>query len=343
MLELRNRTPFAADLLPWIDREGDDELVVVVKGTFDLSGPGAAPRVSHEQVPIQREDAHHGEPGASSVRFAADAGPTRLATDVVLVGHAYPPGGRAAGASEVILQAGPVRKIVQVFGDRQWFRTMGSWAISDPPRSFERMPLVWERAYGGADHASPDPAQRAEDLRNPVGTGFTVDGSTERLEDLPLPNLEDPRALIARWRDRPEPAGFGFVAPHWDARRRWAGTYDDAWKRDRFPRLPVDFDERFFGAAPVDQQVRPRLRGGEPVAVAGASAEHATLAFALPAAELRAAVVVRGKRSEHAPALDTVLIEPDERRVVLTWRATIPCPRALLHVDRVVVTAGAIR
>jgi hypothetical protein len=36
--------------------------------------------------------------------------------------------------------------------------------------------------------------------------------------------------------------------------------------------------------------------------------------------------------------LDTVVIEPDEGRVMLTWHSTVPCPREFVYVDCVIVT-----
>jgi hypothetical protein len=48
---------------------------------------------------------------------------------------------------------------------------------------------------------------------------------------------------------------------------------------------------------------------------------------------------------EYPPVnLETVLLEPDENRVALTWRAALPCDRKVLKVEKVTVTrqrAGA--
>ena len=36
---------------------------------------------------------------------------------------------------------------------------------------------------------------------------------------------------------RPAPVGFGPLAPHWQPRCDFAGTYDQAWQQDRYPVL----------------------------------------------------------------------------------------------------------
>ena len=43
------------------------------------------------------------------------------------------------------------------------------------------------------------------------GTGYVAGRGSELLEGMALPNLEDPNDLISGWKDRPAPAGFGFV------------------------------------------------------------------------------------------------------------------------------------
>ena len=76
MLEIKNRTPFAAAIVPGLDKEGRDTVTVVVKGTFDLGGRTSL-AVSEKQVPIVHAETFHGEPGVSSIRYEADACPAK--------------------------------------------------------------------------------------------------------------------------------------------------------------------------------------------------------------------------------------------------------------------------
>lgn len=336
MLEVKNRTPFAAGLAPGLDEHGVEHAVVVVKGTFALRGSGRV-EVGPEQMPVSWADAFHGEPGASSVKHAGDGALHKPCADAYLVGSARPASGRSTHVDVALAMGASIRKVVRVFGDRRWSRRFGRWSAS-APLPFEEMPLLWERAYGGAE---PDPADAARprfDPRNPVGVGFAA--SLGSAEGAPLPNLEDPRQLISSPRDRPEPAGVGAVAAHWQARARWAGTYDAAWRHARCPLLPLDFDPRFHQVAPPGQIAAGPLAGGEPVRIAGVS-RGGPLLFSLPSRKVLVSTRIRGSEAIQAAALDTVLIEPDRGRVVLTWRASVRCGRDFSRLERVLVKEAA--
>jgi len=339
MFELRNKTPFRAAIFPGLDKHGVEHVSVLVKATYALPAAparaGAPLTVADQQVPLHMADVLVGDdPATSSVKYQSDVGPLKPGTDVVLVGKAYPERGRSV-AVEVSLEVGPLAKRARVSGDRAWTRA-GSWIVSSPI-PFEEMPLCYERAFGGWDRSHPDPRQHGGDDRNPVGTGFAASQRAERLEGLRLPNIEDPAKAIDDPRARPPVVGFGFVGRGWLPRRALAGTYDAAWDEQRAPLLPLDFDERFFNGAPADLVATPRLRGGESVRVRGAS-RAGPLAFALPAPEITVGLSVRRELSTTRAELDTVIIEPDDARVVLSFRATVPCPRRLIHVEAASVT-----
>ena len=156
----------------------------------------------------------------------------------------------------------------------------------------------------------------------------------DNVEGLLLPNLEDPRMPIRDWKDKPAPAGFGFISRNWVPRVQYAGTYDEKWQQERFPLLPYDFDLMFFNGASPDLIVTPHLRGGESVSVVNASYDG-LLGFKLPERRFDISLWIKGKESVAVPLLDTVIIEPDEKRVLLTWRASAPCFKSFLLIDRV--------
>ncbi|MFY0570071.1 DUF2169 family type VI secretion system accessory protein [Archangium lansingense] len=333
MLELRNRTPFRASLIPWLDQEGIDHACIVIKGTFSLSMHSGTLPVADEQALLVRADEFHGEPTASSIQYTSDTTPLKPGTDVALLGHAHaPPGGRCR-SMEVLLRVGHLKKAIRVMGNRVWFRSLMTWQMT-PPGPFERIPLIYERAFGGLDDTSPEGP--VVEMRNPVGTGFAASSNTKRLEGLLLPNLEDERELITSPRSRPTPVGFGFVAAHWLPRRTWGGTYDEAWRRERCPFLPKDFDMRFLNAAPAPLIASPHLKGGETVQVSGASPQG-VLRFTLPKPRLQVQAWLRTRLLEAEPILDTVTIEPDRQRVLLTWKAMFRCGQQTLHLSRVSV------
>jgi hypothetical protein len=246
MLQVVNHTPFSASLSVLSDTDGVESAFAIVKASFRITSED--PEVLAPQVPLLATDVFWGDPMATSLRAAGEFGLMKPATDVLLLGHAVAPepGTRVA---DVSLSVGPVNRTVRVFGDRHWEKSGGQWRPS-APAAWDTMPLRWERAWGGIAPADPDAQGLPEhEPRNPVGVGIASrrDGP---LEGQPLPNLEDPQALIAKPGDRPVPACFGPIPPTWLPRRDFAGTYDDGWTKKRAPYLPLDFDSRFFQVAP---------------------------------------------------------------------------------------------
>lgn len=330
MWQIENRTPFAAER-GWIrDRNGTEIWLVAVKCTFDIR-PDGSTAISNEQPPVLRVPEYNGEPGKSSIRVDGDLVLTKTTTDVIVAGHAYAPDGNAVTELTAGFRVGPVQKVLRVVGDRQWEGTRHT-----PPTPFVKMPLVYERAFGGVDRRSSNP-ERDVDWRNPVGTGFAI--SRDNLKGVALPNIEYPNDRVTSWKDRPQPAGFGPIASHWPARARFAGTYDDKWMRQRQPLLAEDLDDRFFQSAPEDQQPPAFLRGGEPVVL-----NHLT-----PSGD-RTCLLPRlfigfdtrftdGSREIHRERrLHSVIIESDYPRVSMVWHSAMPCHFKVQKLERTIVT-----
>ena len=327
-----NLTPFDAQPLLLTNERGVDSFTCIVKATFDLLSryDATSVRISDEQVPVCMEPIHNGEPGKSSVKYDLDCSPTKLGTDVVLVGHAYATSGRATWL-DVSLAVGPVNRIVRVFGDRSWTSTMGRW-VATAALPFERMPLVYERAFGGRDLTRPEAADTEFDARNPVGVGFLSKKHGVVREGAPLPNLEDPYEPISTPTDRPQPAGFGFIGAHWQPRVSFAGTYDDRWQNERMPLLPEDFDPRFYNAANPALTCNGFLRGGEPIEVANAS-PHGTLRFSLPSSSPYGTIRTKDGELHRIPmALDTVVLDTDQAKLFLVWRGGLPIHKRLYDI-----------
>jgi hypothetical protein len=316
MHRLANRTPFRAELDIFPDARGVDTLVVTVKATFRLGPPLA---VADAQAPIHPGDVYWGEPGASSLRYPSERHLCKPGTDILLVGSAHAPGDRPTPSLDVTLVLASIRKVVRVFGDRR--RLRGKVGAPEP---FLQMPLIYERAFGG-------PGER----RNPVGVGRRGDRPDGALDDEPLPNLEHPRTSYLEAGDASLPTCFAALAPHWSPRCEHAGTYDDAWRRRRAPYLPDDFDPRYFHVAPPSQRTARHLQGRERVELVNAS--PAPLRFALPACGLAIHARIAGAVEALAPALETVLLEPDDDRLCLLWRAAAPVDRRALEIDEVAV------
>lgn len=330
MLQLANETPFSASLSVFPDMAGVESAYAVVKATF-LFGP-EGPELAEKQTPLLAADVFWGEPGQTSLRAAGEFALLKPATDILLVGRAIAPGPDTRVA-DVNLRVGPVSRAVRVFGDRHWEKSDGQWRPS-APQPWERMPLRWELAYGGI--APPDSKGIQEhESRNPIGRGF-VAHDTAPSEDQPLPNLEDPQALLSEPNDRPPPACFAAVAPTWMPRKGYAGTYDEAWVRKRAPYLPLDFDARFFQLAPPGLVSPGFLQGGEDVVLSGFN-RGSPLHFALPRCSLAVEFDFDGALLPKPPQLEMVLFEPDAGRFQMLWRAGLAVDKKLLKLSHVTV------
>jgi hypothetical protein len=336
MANLENLTPFAATAIPTMAVDGSELLLIVAAGRYLLPRPGSAssdpPRLCDEQPPVPLEDVYWAPFEASSLRREGQTSPARPGTDVLLEGQAWTPQGRPAARVDVaLIIPGRIKKSVAVFGERVWTQGIGGLTPTSP-RRFISMPLVYERAFGGAERS--DAPVREFEPQNPVGRGFFTRES-QALEQ-PLPNLEDPYDLIRSPRDRPRPMSFGPIARSWQPRVGYGGTYDQKWIDQQAPRWPRDLDLRFFHGAPPDQAVRPHLLGGETVAVSGVAPDGA-IQFLVPRERLQVKTLFPTNATWQRLTLDALLIEPNSAAFTVIWRAGIPLPGGPLDHDHSVL------
>jgi hypothetical protein len=327
MLQLRNDTPFASTVYLIPDAAGVDCLFTVLKATFNLEEDAS---VAEQQVPIAMADEFLGDPTASSIKVSSDISLMKQGTDVLLMGSAYAPKGRRTTQMDVVVSAGSLSRTIRVFGDRRWESRFIGYEMSSPV-PFETMPLIWERAFGGTDRKGEESLGEA---RNPIGAGFRSRRGDKALDGLPLPNLESPGTLIGSWKDRPTPLCYGPIPGHWEPRKSWAGTYDDHWQRSRAPYLPTDFDHRYCQVAPPGLVSTGFLAGGTSIEVRGATPDGRVV-FRLPSVRVEVTYLLDRTPQVEQANLDTVLLEPDERRVVLVWRAALRCDKKALRVNEV--------
>lgn len=256
--------------------------------------------------------------------------PFKHFTDVAFNGFAYSPG-RACQFIDLQFDIAGRSLRRRVFGDRYWESHRTTWAPS-APEFFVRQAIGFEQAFGGS-HFQNDKLILAYGT-NPVGKGLGRLGEPV-YHGLALPNIELPQQQIQRPSDQPPPAALGFVAPHWSPRTSFAGTYDAAWQEQRAPLLPLDFQESYYNAAIAELQL-PYLHGGELVCLRNLS-EEGLCSFVLPSWHLVAHFAHKGTVSSVAAVLDTVLIEPDEQAVFITWRAQFNCKNQGVHLRQVVI------
>jgi len=335
-MELINSTRMAAAYTMGVEPSGRELLVVVVKGTFAIPNQGESVRLADEQVPLVMADTYTGEPGFSAPLCEADFSPRKPHCDILLNGSAYAVGGRPTTRVTVGLRVGAVTKSFAVVGNRHW-RYGVSGISASAPEPFTTMPISYDGAFGGVDNRHEDPMKHAAFGPNPVGRGYHAHLRREWVDGSPLPNTEELHRPI----DTPNsttyvPMSFGPVGRGWERRRQFAGTYDDVWREEHFPFLPPDFDERYFQAAPFDQQLRHPL-GVEEIRLVNLSPEG-DISFQLPVFAAPIHFFPRsGKREDGRLNLDTILLEPDKRRFTLTWRVTRTLKKNMFEIDEIMV------
>ena len=179
--------------------------------------------------------------GKEMVMPMIDEGVSKLTPEFLVHGHAYPTA-EQPNACAVRVKLAAKEKTILVFGDRYW-----DGARASKPKAFEKMPVSWDRAYGGADYTA-----------NLVGKGRVArDGVVW------LPNLEMPRARILKPDQRVDPAGFGLLDVMHPQRVKYQGTYDASYLKEHSPGYAPDVDWRYFNLAPEDQWLDKPLRGDE--------------------------------------------------------------------------------
>ncbi len=327
-----NITPFAAAIAPSQDRDGGDLAVAVLKATFQFTARGeVSPAPPGAQLPVSTAEVPWGDPDGSSLRYASDVSPAKPGTDVAIVGHAY---GRGQKEAKVGFRLGALQKVLVVSGPRVWAARFPLTVAG--PVAFDKVPLLYEQAFGGA--YEEEGKGRLSFQENPVGVGFSKTVAVRA----PLPAIEYPNARFASVKDRPKPAGFGFIPPGWKQRSCFAGTFDASWEKNRRPLMPADLDERFWNTVPQDQVLKPKLAGGERLVLLNLHPEAETVTLALPRFAFSAHFRVKDGETVLPMTADTLLIEPDEGRFAVTFRAILPVGNDLRRLDNVLFrdTAG---
>ncbi len=344
-MQVYNQTPFVQQMTQGMDKSGREFLSFVVKGTFAFpERPGEVAPAAEIQRPLVMADVATGAPGFSATLWETDFAFRKSRCDVILQGAAHAPGGRPAERVRVGLKVGGWAKQLDVVGQREW-RAVGPTVVATRPFPFTRQPFSYDTAFGGVDRL--DPADKAPPAYgpNPVGTGWADPRNQARISGLPLPNTEEPGQEVTSPFGQYRPMALGPVGRGWPERRRHAGTYDDHWKDNVFPFLPADFDELYYQMAPADQQIDFPQPGTDVVLVNLTPAGRE--AFRLPDTRLPLKIW-RGRDVcfDGAPLPDTLVLDPEARVFMLSWRVAVRIDRIISEFTRAWVgppTAAMLR
>lgn len=300
-MKLENETAFSAHLFSGPAGETELGCAVLVKATFEIR-EGRLEPAAEAPWPI------HLEPLATPYgTFPGEIAPRKPRTDVIVLGRATAPGPEPVRSMTVSVSVGPFRHSLVVFGDRRWERSAGGPRASEPV-PYREMPLTWANAFGGKVQT---PVGEWPNTDNPEGKGFLADGADA--EGAPLPNVEDPKALIRSPRDLPRPVGWG---PY-----PLAGGVRVAKLRgpDGVPLPFGEVEPWVMGWAHPDLIVDTPA-AGTPIVVEGLT-RGGPIAAAVPPCPARVVLVTGDERRTLPPRLDTLIVEAERRRLVVRWRA----------------------
>jgi hypothetical protein len=331
-MDFVNQSKVAAGWTMGFERDGRELIVVAIKATFVMPKDGREPELAEDQAKLIEADEFLGEPGLSAPRYETDYAHRKPFCDVLINGSAYAPDGKATRQVGVGVRVGSMVKTFAVTGNRVWRGGMVGVSASTP-EPFESMPISYNNAFGGVDERKGDPSSIKTYLQNPIGRGYSH--YKKDLDGKPLPNTEEIGKPIEDPNGRYRPMSFGPIGRNWQPRVHFAGTYDQKWLDHRAPFWPDDFDDRYFQAAPPDQQI-PYPTGGEDVVLKNLTTDG-HVHFKLPTLMMPVLIIShRGPPQEIEAMIDTMIIEPDLGRFSLTWRVSYALRKSCFDLMRVV-------
>ncbi|CAL8481174.1 DUF2169 domain-containing protein [Caballeronia sp. S22] len=331
-MNLVNATGLPAGWTMGLRRDGRETLIVIVKSTWTLPASGHAPAIAAEQVPLVEADCFTGEPGCSAPLYETDYAHFKPACDVLLIGSACAPAGRPTTRVNVGIGVGTVLKQFAVVGPRRWRKRL-TGVRPDDPTPFVTLRIGYDVAFGGTDRTEESHGRTATYLTNPVGRGYWR--HTAKIDGQPLPNTEQIGVPVTDPGGSYVPMALSPIGRSWTPRCRFAGTYDETWLENTAPLWPNDFDERYFQAAPADQ-VLSYPKGGEEITLLNLTSDGRRH-FRLPEKRMPVTFIpYKGCDVVREAFLDTIVLEPDDQRFTLTWRATLALGRSIFDVKEVV-------
>lgn len=300
-MKLDNRTPYHAHLFRSVIAGQRMLGSLLVRVAYDIVGDRL--RVAGEQawkVSGPPWDGPHGPMPSDELFY-------REGVDVLVFGSARPSGGKPAARVDVDVRVGAkFRGRLVVFGDRVWQRR-GDRLVPGPPLPFRALPLDLAHAFGGSDEWDQLAVAFAD---NPAGKGYYLEEANA--VGKPLPNIEDPDALISRWDDRPEPVGTTATLMQFGPRMRRAFDVDPDTRNLKTLR-PLLFNAAF------PKMIAPPVRAGDRVSVSGVR-EDGPLVFHLPEAPARVRLRFGDDLHTRALPIEQIGVEPDLMRVFLSFR-----------------------
>ncbi|MFE8647256.1 DUF2169 domain-containing protein [Sphingomonas sp. NCPPB 2930] len=322
---LVGNAPLSSRVFRHEDSDGAPYALLVSKGTWDLrtgtlcngaAGPGAVVEV--RDVPLytavgdlQLDETQRAVLGPrlthSILAVDHDRVPPKPHFDVVVNGYAHAPGGKPKPWFDAGIRVGNVLSTLRAYGPRIEHKRFFSSVVGDPLAPVRRVPLG--PAFAGWGRALETLAAPADETTFPMlSPWLEAIGADTHAAD------RGPQVSFGTWSEE---------APH---RLQWAGTYDERWRCERAPRLPRDFDRRFYNTADPALQLRAAPVPGTPIRLAHLS-ENSMQDIVFPAMTVDVSARYGAgtpRQQQFSLRADTLLLEPDLQRMAIVWRALIP-------------------
>ena len=347
-----------------VDADGRYVLAGIVNRTYALDKRGALVLAPAATAQPLREEPLFDDNVLGLMLDDTDLYAAKPQTDVVVEGYACAARPCAQFTAKVAV-GGTVKRIL-VSGPRRCEPGRRGLRLSSA-QPVERVQLSYVNAYGGHDALAEQRrgnhlAELAKymplhDLRmaspfvyprNPAGVGYSLESDAAALEQLRLPQLEDPddpltaERLVCpapeRWSAMPLPWSTGFVHLGVFPRSAWIGLVPDL-DPATLPLLEVArgycspelltpgltlprFDMRVASGASLGLQL-PYVQPGTEVVLSNLHPMQPELRFELPPELPKIQVDGRnGKLLETQTVIQTIRIYPSLQRVVLTFRGS---------------------
>ena len=256
-MEVINGSKYAVKVNQIPDKNGDLHLLAVVKATYDFPENNDQRLVLSEvQNDILTTDIDDGEEDISIPRIESNMSGIKPKCDVVLKATGYPPVDHDDDKFEVAFKVANCEKKLWIQGEQTWYKNALGQMVLSAKQPLAPTPISYARSYGGSWVANEEQDESFNDffMQNPIGIGYAKPEHKPYLDGKLAPNIfpENDKMNASKAFN---PASFSSIGRHWYPRTEYAGTYDQDWKDNVFPRLPADFDERFFQSVPEDQQI----------------------------------------------------------------------------------------
>lgn len=327
----KNETPFAAIAFEQYHRDGPPMGVVTCRATYNLMQDGTLELADKQELVLA--DEYQGDPLKTSLLKASDLTPFKPNTDITIIGNTYAPLGENVTEWSFGIEVDSNKRFLKAHGLRNWLPDgqkdeKPSWRMSDTtPVDF--VPLDYRYAAGSSYFDAPNNDPNGF---NPIGAKLPHPDYTPEDAIIPVAMIDSDTAPIVDPYKLVQAQGFGPIPPFWQQRMQFVGTTDDAWRKNRFPQLPADFNYLHYQSASAGMIWRGFMKGDETISLHGLTLGEKIFSFNLPSIQPYAAFDWIDDRQAIAVLnLDGVHIDMLSQaapwQVHLTWRAwAVICP-----------------